>query len=252
MSGGALALVAVRLKSQRLPGKALLDLAGEPLIWRLHERIRQSRHLSGIIWCTSTEPGDGRLADLARARGVDCHRGSPLDVMGRFLEASAGQREHTLVRITGDNPLTDPALLDAMLEAHWQAGAEYTGNRLSPRGTRAEVVERAALKRCHALLEHPESSEYMTLMLRRPDHFRVAWLEAVDSRLRRPELRLTVDTPEDYAVLRAIYEAFQGRPPELAEIISWLDANRAVRDANAAIQERTLDAGINVRLRGDA
>jgi len=251
MTARVLGLVAVRLKSSRLPRKALLDLAGRPLIQRLHERLQGSATLSEIVWCTSTHPQDDPLEELAHAIGANCFRGSELDVIGRFLGAVDRFGGDVAVRITGDNPLTDPQLLDLMVRAHLEQGAEYSYNDELPRGTRSEVISVAALRRCHELVQDPDASEYMTLMLRRPDHFRVLRAPTDRPDLRRPELRLTVDTPQDYAVLRALFEAFGGAPPALPEVLAWLDSHPEVVALNQGVEERRLDDSINVKLKGD-
>ncbi|MGB8276143.1 MAG: NTP transferase domain-containing protein [Alphaproteobacteria bacterium] len=247
-----LTLVAVRLKSSRLPRKALVDVAGKPLIVRLTERVRQARLPEAVYWCTSTNPADDPLEELSKTSPALIYRGDELDVMSRFIEVGWSRGAETLVRVTGDNPLTDPVMMDHMIAAHRKAGADYSYTDDLPRGTRCEIMSMDALERCHDMAEDPASSEYMTLMIRRPDRFKVLKVEAFDPRLKRPELRLTVDYPEDLQVVRAVFEAFGGAPPPLPEVIAWLDAHADVRDLNAALTPREPEAAINVRLRGDA
>ena len=222
------------------------------MIVRLGERLGLARELDGQVWCTSTNPQDDPLEALAAEYGYACHRGSELDVLQRFLDVVEARGAETVIRVTGDNPLTDPAMMDHMIRAHREAGAEYTYTEDPPRGTRCEVIAASALRRCRELAEDPDASEYMTLMLRRPDHFKVLPVAATDPAIRRPELRLTIDTPEDLEVVRAVYEAFAGQPPSLAEVIAWLDAHAELRDLNSAIRPKWEADGINVRLRGDA
>jgi len=248
---GVYVLVAVRLKSSRLPRKALCDLSGAPVIARLMERMRLATTPEDIVVCTSTHPEDTPLADEAGRQGWSCHRGHELDVIGRFLDYVVPRNANTIVRVTGDNPLTDPKMLDHMVQVHRAKGMEYTYTEDLPRGTRCEVIDVAALQRCHQLAQNPDASEYMTLMIRRPDRFRVHPVETPWSATRRPELRLTLDTPEDYEVLSAIYKAYSGTPPDLEQVITWLDEHPAVRELNAHIAPYELDASINTRLQGD-
>jgi len=88
-------------------------------------------------------------------------------------------------------------------------------------------------------------------MIKRPDHFKVLCVEAIDKATKRPELRLTIDTPQDYEVVSNLFEAFDGAPETLEEAIAWLDSNPGVRELNAAIEPREIDSSINVRLKGD-
>ena len=116
MDNKVLTLVAVRLKSARLPRKALADLHGEPLIIRLTERVREAKIPAEVIWCTSTNNQDDPLEQLASERGITCFRGSKLDVMSRFIEVADQKDASTVVRITGDKPLTDPVMMDTMIK----------------------------------------------------------------------------------------------------------------------------------------
>jgi spore coat polysaccharide biosynthesis protein SpsF (cytidylyltransferase family) len=249
---GVVTLVAVRLKSRRMPRKALADLAGQPLIVRLTERVSQAKLPGAVYWCTSTNADDDPLEALADQTDAWIYRGDELDVMSRFIEVAWSRNAETVVRVTGDNPLTDPVMLDHMVDAHLAAGADYTYTEDLPRGTRCEVVSTDALERCHDLAEDASASEYMTAMLRRPDHFKTVAVEAPDPRLKRPELRLTVDHPEDLEVVRAIYENFDGAPPALADVITWLDEHPGIAQTNAGIASGEIDPAVDVRLRGDA
>lgn len=251
MIPGVLVLVAVRMKSSRLPKKAICDLAGEPLIARLMERLSVTTVPEAVVMCTSTNPQDDALSDLAEARGWDFHRGHELDVIQRFLDVARARNAHTVIRVTGDNPLTDGPMLDHMVKTHLAQDAEYSHTDDLPRGTRCEVMAVSALDRCHKLVADPNASEYMTLMIRRPDHFRVARIDSPWPEIKRPEIRLTIDTPQDYSLVRSIYDNFGGRPPALGAIVSWLDRNPEIAGLNKCVQAETLDGGINVKLRGD-
>ena len=225
MDHKVLTLIAVRLKSSRLPRKALANLCGEPLIIRLTERVRQAKIPADVIWCTSTHSQDDPLEQLASERSITCFRGSELDVMSRFIEVADQKDASTVVRVTGDNPLTDPLVMDEMIEAHFENETEYTFTEDLPVGTRSEIIEVDMLKKCHILLQDPDSSEYMTWMLNRPDHFKTLQYEVSNQRIRRPEISLTVDTGNDLSQMQKIYEQYYGKPPVLEEIVTWLDQN---------------------------
>ena len=232
MDHKVLTLVAVRLKSNRLPRKALADLYGEPLVLRLTERVAQAKIPADVIWCTSTHSQDDPLEKLASECGIVCFRGSEMDVMSRFIQVADQENATTVVRVTGDNPLTDPLVMDKMIEAHFENESEYTFTEDLPVGTRSEIIEVDMLKKCHLLLQDPDSSEYMTWMLNRPDHFKTLQYESKDQKIKRPEISLTVDTEEDLRVVRSIYEQFEGNLPALEHVISWLDLNNRLLRKN--------------------
>lgn len=221
------------------------------MLTRLIERVRQAGAPDGVVICTSTNGEDDPIEVLARNSGVEVFRGDELDVMGRFLVVARAHATRTVVRVTGDNPLTDPVMMDHMIAVHRERAAEYTYTDDLPRGTRSEIMDVAALERCYGLIEDRLATEYMTPMIRRPDHFRVVRASAVTDAVRRPELRLTVDTPDDLSLVRGIYETFGGTPPGLADIVSWLDKHPELRDVNRGIEPRDLNGAVNVRLRGD-
>ncbi|MBI3075986.1 MAG: glycosyltransferase family protein [Deltaproteobacteria bacterium] len=246
----AVILIAVRMKSSRLPRKALALIEGKPLIRHLIERLKIARRISAIILCTSTHAEDGVLVEIARDEGIGWYRGDPDDVLLRFIGAAEQEGADVVVRVTGDNPLTDPEYIDRMVEAHAQAGADYTHVEGLPRGTRPEVVSVAALRRAHALAEDPRWSEYMTHYLRRPDVFRVHTVPA-DRDVWRPDYRLTVDVPEDLRLLREVYARLYGggRIFPLREVIDVLDRHPWMVALNASIIESPPDPRMNCRLR---
>ena len=247
-----LILVAVRLKSTRLPRKAMADLCGKPLIIRLTERVRQAEIPYEVVWCTSKNSQDDPLEQLAVEHGISVYRGSELDVMSRFIEVATEWSASTVVRVTGDNPLTDPTMIDVMIGAHLEQKAEYTFTEDLPVGTRPEIIDVDMLKRCHKLLQDPDSSEYMTWMLNRSDQFKTLKINACLPEIKRPEISLSVDTEEDLGIIRAVYENFQGDPPDLHEIISWIDSNpKESKMTNNKISKSTDDNFINWKLKGE-
>jgi len=215
--------VAVRMKSSRLPLKALSDIHGKPLIQRLVNRLLETTPQNRIILCTSVHSQDDAIQYFASENGLNCFRGDEMDVMGRFLAAAEVYSAGTIARVTGDNPLTDPYMLAEMFKQHLAMDSEYTYNDDLPIGTRAEIIDVSALERIHAQLSDPSSSEYMTYMLNRPDKMKVHKVKALSSLLKRPEISLTVDTPLDLELIRDIYTHFKEESPSLESIIKWLD-----------------------------
>ncbi|MBV9994987.1 MAG: NTP transferase domain-containing protein [Caulobacteraceae bacterium] len=211
-----LAILQVRTGSSRLPGKALLPLAGAPMILRQIERVRRARRIDRLVVATSDAPADNVLARLVAQASVDVHRGPLDDVLGRFVGAleAFGPAAH-VVRLTGDCPLADPALIDAVIDHVVSAGADYGSNtperRTYPKGLDVEVMTAEALRRAAARARTPEEREHVTWALhRRRDLYAQAFLsQAADE----GEVRWTVDFPEDYAFAAAVYEALYPADP---------------------------------------
>lgn len=240
------------MKSSRLPKKALLEIVNKPLIERLVERLMLGFPSDQIVICTSTNPQDMVLEKVAAKLGIRFFCGSELDVMGRFIDASKENNVSTIARVTGDNPLTDPFQLQEMLNFHWKNNGEYTFTSCMPAGTKAEIIDISALSRIHSEVSDPNSSEYMTYMLNRPDKLRVLEYIIQDASLRRPELSLTVDTPKDISLIREIYKEFHPDEPKLGDIIKWLDENPSKKIIiNPNPSQNTLIDGVDCTFQED-
>ena len=244
----AIGLIAVRLKSRRLPLKATLDLDGKPLIVRVYERVLCSQHLTKAIICTSTNSDDDRLTAIADRYNIPIFRGHEDDVMKRFLDCLKENKSELIVRITGDNPLTDPEIIDRMIESHIEANADYTRMNDLPIGVAAEVIAYSALQKAYALAEDSTYSEYMTWYFTKSNVFKLNMLTAPDN-LARPSYRLTVDYPEDFELIKKIYEKFDfnSTSPKLEKIIEYLDKNPDLTDLNSNVGSINI-SNINTRL----
>ena len=204
MTGSTVCVVQARTGSSRLPGKVLQDLAGRPLLAFLLERLSLLR-VDTVVVATSTLDRDDPVADVAARAGVPCVRGPEADVLARFVAALDAHPADFVVRITADCPLTDPALVEAVLELHRRRGADYTCNvlpRTFPKGLDVEVA-RAAVLRTAAMeaVDPPEREHVMPYLYRHPERFTLANLRSGDD---LGEERWTVDTPDDLEAVRGI------------------------------------------------
>lgn len=216
----AIAVVA-RLTSTRLNNKCLLDVAGKSLFERLINNCSLSLLSNQIVLCTSREVVDDPLVTVAERLGIDVVRGDPLDVMSRFLILIDRYSPEYVVRVTGDNPLTDPRMIDEMVKAHTSAKADYSYTEDIPVGTRPEVISADFLKSLYPNLVDPTASEYMTWMLRRADLFNTLQYKRPTGTI-APGLRLTVDYPEDLVRIEEIYKNFPEGYIELKEVERFL------------------------------
>jgi len=230
----AVTLVAVRTKSARLPKKALAEIEGKFLIEHMIDRLKMAKIPESVVVCTSTHPDDKILVDIAKRNRVKWFTGSSDDVLHRFIEAAEATNADTIIRTTGDNPLTDPVYIDKMIKHHIETGAEYTYVEGLPEGTKPEIISVSALKKCWELANNPQYSEYMTLYFKNSGMFKVAKVIA-DPEVSRPNYRLTVDTPEDLKLMREIYKRFYPRKKvfSLREVIKLLDDNPELAKINA-------------------
>jgi spore coat polysaccharide biosynthesis protein SpsF (cytidylyltransferase family) len=245
----AIGLVAVRVKSSRLKRKALLDLNGKPLILHLLLRLKKSKKLDDVILCTSTHPNDRVLLEIAKENGFKSFAGSEDDVMDRFIYAGEEENADIIVRITGDNPLTDPEIIDQMIKSHINSNADYTRMDGLPIGITAEVIAFKALKKAFQLAEDSRHSEYMTYYFTEyPEIFKLNILQAPEN-INRPHYRLTVDYSEDYELLQKIFNHFNQSDFLIDDVVEFLDRNPKIAQINSAIAPIKVGLSINTRLR---
>lgn len=218
-----LAILQARMSSSRLPGKVMKPLLGQPMIARQVERLRRSNRLSRLVVATSTRADDDVLADWCRAAGLDCFRGDLDDVLSRFLGVLAANDwpEH-FVRLTADCPLADPELIDAVVEEHLASGADYTSmheGRTFPKGLDVEPVRTSALRDAAGFARGEDREHVTRYLYTHPDRYRIH----VVRREPPQRYRWTVDTPEDFAFVEAVYADLYPANPAFTsnDILAW-------------------------------
>ena len=202
------------MSSTRLPGKVLADLVGQPMLARVIERVRRATTIDEVVVATSTGSSDDAVAEFCAQRGIGCFRGSEQDVLDRFYQAATQFGAGIVVRITGDCPLIDPAVIDRVVTALRSAECDYATNTLRytfPDGLDVEAFTFAALERAWREASKPAEREHVTPYLRVAPRFRTSNVEhSVD--LSPKKLRWTVDEPRDLDFARAIYAEFSAQP----------------------------------------
>ena len=215
------------MSSTRLPGKVLRDLCGKPMLARQIERVSACRLVDQLIVATSQEPSDDPLAAFCNGLGIPCYRGSLHDVLGRFHGAACahGPVDH-VVRLTGDCPLSDPAIIDACIALHLANGADYTSNGLArsyPDGLDVEVMTFAALDRAAREANTQFQREHVTPFINtQPNFFAQDVLRYIEN---LEALRWTVDTPADFEFAARVFAELLPANPRFG----WLDVLALVK-----------------------
>ena len=197
------------------------------MLARQIERLRRATTLDKLVVATSDDASDDPLAALCAAIGVPCHRGSLNDVLARFQGACAafGPADH-IVRLTGDCPLADPAVIDAVVRHHLASEADYTANAIQPTwpdGLDVEVIRAAVLQRAFDEARLPSEREHVTPYIHKhPEWFRI---EHVKGDRDLSTLRWTVDEPADLAFVTEVYAALYQKNPafDTAEILALIE-----------------------------
>lgn len=237
------AIVAARMESSRLPGKSMAVLAGRPALAHVASRLRRSRYLDGVIIATSDHPADDAIRGCARDLGIPCYSGSHDDVLKRTRDAARWAGVEHIVQVTGDCPLIDPAVVDRVIGAYLTARPDYASNVLRatyPNGMDTEVFPLTVLDEVDTLTRDPADREHVTLYIyEHPEKYRLLNVDAPAEHT-WPELRLSIDTPEDYALVRVIYDTLYGRNPAfgLDDILTFLRRRPDLVAMNAQVQQR--------------
>jgi spore coat polysaccharide biosynthesis protein SpsF len=244
--GGVVAIVQARMASTRLPGKVLEHAAGRTLLEHVIERLRAATTVDQVLVATSDGAADDPVVAEASRLGVLVHRGSEADVLDRFVGAARRASADVVVRITADCPLIDPAELDRVV-ASFRAPPEvdYATNhpaegRRVPLGQAVEVFSTAALERAAKEAIEPHHREHVTpYFYQQPGRFRVRVTHPHGPD--RSDARLTVDTPADLAVIRAVLEAVQAQPEPFAMLtaLEYLDAHPEIAALNADVRQKS-------------
>ncbi|MGC8765902.1 MAG: cytidylyltransferase domain-containing protein [Brevinematia bacterium] len=205
------AIIQARIDSTRLPAKAVLPLAGRPLIAHIVERLSLSKYLRNIIIATTEDSIDTIKKALSNYDYIKFFVGSKNNVLERYFKASEEFNSRIIVRATGDNPLVCPEFMDRAIEIHLNADADLTHYLGIPLGTGVEVIKKEALKISYKSTKDPYNLEHVTpFIYKNRDSFKV--LEPLSSGFYyAPDIRVTVDTPEDYERVSEIFNYYKDK-----------------------------------------
>ena len=228
--------LAVRLKSKRLPKKAILDIEGQTAIEHQIDRLKRCKE-GEVILCTSTLEEDEQLIGIAQKKGIKYFAGDPDDVMDRFVQCAEREEANIVVRTTGDCPLIDPEIVDKLIIHHLKTGADYTGIEDVPIGFEAEVINVATLKEAKGRVKDPKDTEFMTWFIKDPFHFKVEILP-IDEAI-KCNYRMTLDTPQDLQAIREVFKALYPKKRDftIGDIVDFLNEHPEVVSINMDYQQ---------------
>lgn len=211
-------IIQARMGSERLPGKVLMQLGEKRVLDHLIDRVSRAVGIGRIIIATTDLEPDDAIAGFAMNRKVGLFRGDSSDVLLRYVEAAVADSSQAIVRITGDCPLIDPAVIDAVVGAWWNMGDpfDYGGNTLErtfPDGMDTEVLTLETLERLSDQSRGADREHVTSALIRDPEPYRCVNV-ALDRFL--ADIRMTVDTDEDLAKLRWVVREATARHPDFS------------------------------------
>jgi spore coat polysaccharide biosynthesis protein SpsF len=237
-------IVQARMTSTRLPGKILKEVLGKPLLQYELERLRRIPSLDGLVVATTTNADDDPVIALCEKMGVASYRGSEHDVLSRYYEAASARGAESVVRFTADCPLIDPGLSEKVIRFYLdnKDSFGYCCADVSsyPRGTDTEIFSFKALAEAHAEGHTPPDREHVTYFIRmRPERYR-RWSLTDDRGWGR--YRLTVDTPEDFALIKAIIERLYPSNENftIGDVAALLEREPALAAINESVKQKKI------------
>ena len=231
------AIIQARMGSTRLPGKVMLPLDGSHVLTHDIQRVQEADTIDEVVVATSTKTADDIIARYTNRAGVTVFRGSEDDVLDRMFSAATEANAETVVRITGDCPLIDWDVIDAVVDRLATENVDYCSNtveRTFPRGLDVEAFSYESFKHIHENAKEPHHREHVTPYYRENDDqfnlasvtseeiFDEAWMQ------NRTDLRLTLDEADDYELLREVYKRVE------------YEDTLPIRDAVSVIDDRDL------------
>lgn len=234
------AIVQARMGSTRLPGKVLRDLAGQPMLAQVVDRLRRAKRIDDVVIATTVQPADAVIAQLCAERGWTCYRGDEQDVLDRYYQAAREARADVVVRITADCPLIDPGVVDSVVDvfAQNQPKVDYAASRGFPRGLDTEVFGFPNLERAWKEANTPSAREHVTpYFYTHPELFEVLEVKHSSD---LSQLRWTVDTPEDFRLVELIVRHFGHARFTWEEALALIEARPEWKEINSHIQQKSI------------
>lgn len=226
----AVIILQSRIASTRLPGKALAAIGARTLLAHCLTRLRVGS-AAPVLLATTTKPEDDCLVEVARTYCVPVFRGPEQDVLQRYVLAARSVGARYVVRATGDNPLVDIGGPERLLRLLRSSGADHVSEEGLPYGAAVEAMTLDALNRAAVHATDADDREHVTTLIRR-DLVRFTPLTlAAPVHLRRPDVRVTVDTEEDLAFVRKLASQMGNwvSVPELSQVLRVIDATSLER-----------------------
>jgi len=220
-------IIQARMGSSRLPGKVLMKIEQKKTVLEfIINQLKQSKLIEKIIIATTVLDEDEQIVNLSKEMNISYFRGHPKDVLDRYYECAKHFSLSSIVRITSDNPLIDPTLVDHVIEKFMSGSFDYVTNflkRTFPYGTEAEIISFNALEKTWINAKKPSEREHVTLyVLNNENDFRIG---EIRNDVDLSHLRWTIDRENDLILAKNLVEKIKERPILMKNILKILSSN---------------------------
>ena len=240
-------LITARLKSTRLPMKVIKPIHSKPMIVHMLDRLKLANEPEEIIICTSTVAQDDPLEEIAKQEGVKCFRGEPEDVLMRLTNAAEAFNVDTIINCTADNPFVDPGYIDRLYRHHIEHKNEFSKIEGLPWGTFSYAISFEAMKKACDIKDESDTEVWHGYFMD-TGNFKWNALKVTNDAVLWPDLRLTVDTPDDFEMVTRVFDELDdsnGVFP-LSDIVDLCRRNPEIPAINETVVQK---AGIPIKLK---
>ncbi len=205
-------IIQARIGSTRLKGKILADINGEPMLYRVYKQIKNCKLLNKVIIATTFLEEDNETVKFLEKNNMEYFRGEPTNVLDRYFECAKKINADVIVRMTADNPLMDPDIIDRVIQHYTENDFDYVANnnpRTYPYGMDVEIFSFNALKEAWLKSKLPSEKEHVTGYIINNETFKK---DNVSLEEDYSNIRITVDRTKDLELIREIYSRIDYRP----------------------------------------
>lgn len=231
--------IPVRLASTRLPKKALLRIKEKTLLEHLIDRVKTAKLPDLIVICTTTNPEDSVLTEIAQKNNIKFFRGSEKDIVERLLKAAIKFNIDFVVNVDGDDVLCAPEFIDKTIELFERTHADFIGCKELPLGTSPCGIKVDALKNVYHIKNEADTETGWSRYFTETGLFNVKYLDVNDEELKHPEIRMTLDYPEDLEFVQEIFTRLYvfGEIFTLKDILTLLHEHPSIMELNKGVQD---------------
>ena len=232
-------IIQARTGSTRLRNKVIMKLGNKTILEILLNRLTASGALDRIVVATTTEKEDDIIENIVLSGGFEVFRGSEEDVLDRYYNAAKKYKADIIVRITADNPLTDIDLLDAQTKTLVSEKYDYISPKDAILGLGCETFKFDALEKAWNNAREQYQREHVTpYIYENPEVFNIGHVNIPDF-LKRNDIRLTIDTIEDFKLFQEIYNHFGDLINiSIRDIIKFLDEKSHIKKINIFVKQK--------------
>jgi spore coat polysaccharide biosynthesis protein SpsF len=237
MTSDVIAIVQARMESKRLPGKVMMNLAGEPVIHHVVSRVLRSQSVADLIVATTTRPADDAIENWCKNNAIKIFRGSEHDVLDRFFQAAVNSPAQKILRITADCPALDSEIIANVVRVAESEDWDYFGvGGAFPNGVDCTVIDRKALTIAWKESTLKSDREHVGPFIERhPNRFRIGAYQPFSNHFK---YRWTLDESADFQLLTHLFDHLGAKDSYFGawEIIEFLDSHPKVFELNQHIQ----------------